>query len=124
MSCTTSPGMSRGSEKTMSDAITSDGIATISRRRTYFFTRSLFVEPGDHEAAAVVVADVRAEVLHVRHPGPDRAHRRAVRVVHLLRGVALDLEDQLAALLVVEGAALLLDHLGELRVVDPDRVQG
>ena len=41
MSCTTSPGIIRGSEKTMNDAIRSDGIATSSRRRRYFRTSYL-----------------------------------------------------------------------------------
>jgi hypothetical protein len=47
MSWTTSPGSSRGSRKTMNEAIRSDGIATSRRRKTYFFTalRALALAP-------------------------------------------------------------------------------
>src|SRR5215471_16195264 len=121
MSCTTSPGRSRGSVNTISDAIRSDGIATRRRWATYFFTRirprALLVQPRAHEAPAVVVADVGPEILDIGHPRRYRAHRSAEGVVDLLRGVALDVEHQVAALLLVEGAPLLLDHVGELGVV-------
>ncbi len=65
------------------------------------------------------MADVGTEVLDVGHPRPHRAHRRAEGVVHGLGGVALDVVDDLPPLLLVEGPALELDHLGQLGVVDP-----
>src|SRR6267142_249295 len=75
------------------------------------------VEPCHHEAPAVVVADVRREVLDVGLPRRDGADGRAVESPDLLRDVALDVEDDLAALRHVEGAALEPDHLGELGIV-------
>src|SRR6266545_1552399 len=113
MSWTTSPGRSRGSENTITDAISSDGIATRSRRRTYFFTKldglpRLLVQPSGHQATAVVVADIRPEVLHIRLPGRHRAHRGAEQDIGLLRHVALDVVDDVPALGDVEGAALEL----------------
>src|SRR5207248_2807941 len=58
---TTSPGMSRGSVNTMSDAISSDGMATTSRFARYRLSIGgwLPVEPRGDEPPAIVVADVR-----------------------------------------------------------------
>src|SRR4029453_9250431 len=128
MSWTTSPGSSRGSENTITDAISSDGIATRSRRSTYFFTKldglpRLLVQPGGHQAPAVVVADIGPEVLDVRHPRRHRAHRGAVGVVDLLGDEALDVVDDLAPFLLVERPPLELDHLGELGIVHPDGIE-
>src|SRR5512132_6443 len=112
MSWTTSPGSSRGSRKTMNEAIRSDGIATSRRRKTYFFTPrpapGLFVQPGGHHAPAVVVADIGPEVLHIGFPGRHRAHRGAEQDIGLLGHVALDVVDDVPALGDVEGAALEL----------------
>src|SRR2546425_6401576 len=120
MSWTTSPGSSRGSAKTMNDAIRNDGIATRSRCRTYPDTSA--VEPRGHEAPPVVVADVRREVPHRGVPGDDDAERRPVEVVRLLGEIALDVVEDLPPPARVERPALEPDHLGELRVVDPPRV--
>src|SRR6266571_3110117 len=76
------------------------------------------VEPGDHQAAAVVVTDVRREILDVGLPRGDRAGRRPIESPDLLRDMALDVVDDLATLGHVEGAALELDHVGELGIVD------
>src|SRR5215831_5436144 len=85
--------------------------------------RDSAVEPGDHEAPAVIMADVRAEVLYVGLPGRHRAHRGAVQRVYLRGDVALDVVDDLAALGHVEGPALQLDHVGELGIVHSRSVQ-
>src|SRR4030095_1138842 len=122
MSWTTSPGRSRGSENTITDAISSDGIATSRRRRTYFFTPRgaprLLVQPGGHPPARVIVADVGAEVLHIGLPRRHRAHRGAEQDIGLLGHVALDVVDDVPSLGHVEGAALQLEHVGELGSVD------
>src|SRR5215510_12254775 len=80
-------------------------------------------DPGDHEAPAVIMADVRAEVLYVGLPGRHRAHRGAIQRVYLRGDVALDVVDDLAALGHVEGPALQLDHVGELGIVHSRSVQ-
>src|SRR5262245_15739900 len=113
--------MMRGSEKTATEAITSDGIATSKRLRMYLRTGSfrsrpvLLVRPGDHESPAIVETDVGREVLDVGLPGREHLGRRAdVEVVGLLRAQALDVPDDLAPLLLVERPALELEHVGEL----------
>ena len=57
---TTSPGISRGRVKTISDAISSDGIATTNRFARYRLSIGAVLpfEPGRHQAAAVVVAEL------------------------------------------------------------------
>src|SRR6267142_4645692 len=81
------------------------------------------VEPGDHQAPAVFVAFVGAEVLDVRLPGGDGAHRGPVEPQDILGDVALDVVNDLAALGDVEGAALELDHVRELGIVDARGVE-
>src|SRR5262245_571872 len=83
----------------------------------------LLVYPGDHQAAPVVMPDVRREVLHVGLPGRHGAHRRRVLVVDLLGPIALNVVDDLPPLADVECAPLQANHLGRLRVVDTRRVQ-
>src|SRR5690349_1641860 len=102
MSCTASPGMSRGSANTIALAISSEGIATTSRRARYRLnTRgsprgASAIQPGGHQPTAVVVAEVRAVVLEraVRQRRVHRPDRR--RVVHLLRQITLSVVNQLA----------------------------
>src|SRR5437879_2998766 len=119
MSWTASPGMSRGSVKTISEAISSDGIATSTRFATYRFSNArLAVEPGRQQAAAVVVAHVRSVVLERAFPDGDVHAGRHLHVVLLLGQVALDVVDQLAPLGNVEGAPLAHEHVGDDRIVD------
>src|SRR5438309_1896312 len=119
MSWTASPGISRGSVKTISEAISSDGIATSSRFATYRFRNArLAVEPGRRQAAAVVVAHVRSVVLERAFPDGDVHAGRHLHVVLLLGQVALDVVDQLAAPGDVERAPLADEHVGHHRVVD------
>src|SRR5712664_2674178 len=98
--------MSRGSVKTISDAIRSDGTAT--RRRLARSRRSTGrlggdrrararlpspVEPRGHEPAAGVVAHVRRVVLERALPDRYEDGRRHLHVVLLLGEVALDIVD-------------------------------
>src|SRR5687768_8382920 len=122
MRTTTSPGIRREREKTMTVAMRREGIATSRRLSAYFrimpgieagrvrapgpcSADRLLVPPGRHEPAAVVVAEVRPEVLELGIERGDVHARRHPDVVHLLGDVPLDIEDLLAALLLVERAA-------------------
>src|SRR5262249_56083886 len=82
-------------------------------------TASLLVEPGDHESAAVVEADVRAEVLHVRLPRRHRARRNPIAVIDLLGTVTLDVPDDVATLGDVDRPALEAAHLREAALGHP-----
>src|SRR5882724_13674469 len=129
MSWTTSPGMSRGSVKTMSEAMSSDGTATTRRRKTYSRMMPaaaadlLLVDPDGHEPAAVVEAVVRHEVLDVGVPRRQDLDRAVHAEQRLVREVALDVEDDLLALGHVERPPLQLDHVGELGIVHAPDVQ-
>src|SRR5689334_2091572 len=118
MSCTASPGIRRGSVKTITEAISSEGIAITSRRARYRLSTRSAIQPGRHEPSAVVVAEVRGVVLQraVRHRGVHPADRG--RVVDLLREVALDLVDQLTPLGDVVRPTLADDHVGHDGIVD------
>src|SRR5258706_2770165 len=102
--------MSRGSVKTMSDAISSDGIATTNRFARYRLSTvrpaasavPSPIQPRRHQAAAVVVPDVWSVVLQRGVPHADVHARRDGDVVLLLREVALDLVHDLAPLADVE----------------------
>src|SRR6266508_5924787 len=121
MSCTTSPWIMRGRENTTRDARKSDEVAISSRLRTYLricleqrpgFARTrralgglgghfgaphLSIQPQRRGAVAVVEAGVRGVVLHRRLPR-SREHRGVqIHVVLLLRGVPLNVEDELPA---------------------------
>src|SRR6185503_7126668 len=84
----------------------------------------LLVDPGGHDPAAGVMADVRPEVLHVRRPRGHRAYRWAVEVIRRLGDVALQVPQDVAALGHVEGPPLQPNHLRDLRVVHTARVEG
>src|SRR5207247_3493062 len=121
---TTSPGMSRGSVKTISDAISSDGIATSRRLARYRRSTVSAVEPGRDQPPTVVEAEVRAVIF--QRAVPDRGVRRGAErhVVLLVSQVALDVVDHLAALGDVERAPLPEEEIGEDRVVDVALVLG
>src|SRR6266705_2713566 len=124
MRLTTSPGMRRGSAKTISDAIRNDGIATSRRLARYRWSTVSAIEPGCDQSPAVVEAEVRAVVL--QRAVPDGGVRRGAErhVVLLVGQVALDVVDQLAALGDVERAPLPEEEIGEHRVVDVALVLG
>src|SRR5512138_3024971 len=112
MSCTASPGMRRGSVNTMALAISSEGMATSSRRARYRLStpasspRISAIQPGGREPPAEVVAEVRAVVLQRALPHRD-AEAGMDRDVVLLRGqMALHGVDQLTTLRHVERATL------------------
>src|SRR5437016_5434338 len=123
MSCTASPGISRGSVKTMTVAISSEGTATSNLRARYRLSTSWWsprvsaLEPRRDEPAAVVVAEVGPVVLQrtVPYRGVHLSHRR--RVVDLPGEIALDVLDDLAALGGIERAALTDDHVGDDGIV-------
>src|SRR5712664_771995 len=123
MSCTASPGISRGSVKTMAVAISSEGTATSNLRARYRLStswsspRASALEPRRDEPTAVVVAEVGPVVLQrtVPHRGVHLSHRR--RVVDLLGEIALDVVDDLAALRGIDRAALTDDHIGDDGIV-------
>src|SRR5438105_3134219 len=100
--------MRRGSVNTMSEAISSDGIATNIRLTRYLFsTRDpLAVEPRRRHSAADVVAEIRRVILQRAVPHRDVDLRRRRHVVLLLGEIALDVEDHLAALGHVERTPL------------------
>src|SRR5262245_55113736 len=79
-------------------------------------------EPGGHEPAAIVIAQVGRKVPHVGFPRRDDATRRPVEVVDLLGEIALDVPNDLPSLRGVERPALQPDHVGQLRVVHARRV--
>src|SRR6266496_1351327 len=106
MSWTASPGSSLGRVKTMSEAITSEGIATTRRLRRYRLSTGSAVEPGREQAAAPVVAKIGYVVLERAVPDPDVDAGRRIDVVLLPGRVALDLVEHLAPLGHVRGAPL------------------
>src|SRR6266849_9802389 len=55
------------------------------------------MRPPAASATAVVEAVVRPVVLHIGLPGRDDLLRGVVQIVSVMRGVALDVEDDLAA---------------------------
>ena len=73
--------------------------------------------PGDVELVQGVVR-VRLVVPDPRRPERARYGRRARDVVHLVGVLALDLVDDLPALVRVERVALVEEPLVDLRVVD------
>src|SRR5882724_12174628 len=124
MSCTASPGISRGSVKTMAVAISSEGTATSSRRARYRLStppaspRASAVEPCGGQPPAEVVTQVGAVVLQRALPHRD-AEPGVDRDVVLLSGqVALERVDDLAALRRVQGAALAQDQIRRHRILD------
>src|SRR5262249_24575014 len=112
------PGIRRGRLKTTSDAISSDGSATSTRRARYRRSTRSALQPGGEKPAAVIVAEIGAVVLKraVPHRDVDAGIRRDV--VLLPGEVPLDLRDQLLALGDVEVAALAHEHVGEHGIVD------
>src|SRR5689334_17460506 len=117
MSCTASPGISRGSVKTMNEAMSNDGTATTRRRARYRLSTSA-IEPGRHEASPVVVAEARRVVLQRVLPDADVLARRHLDVVLLAGQVPLDVENDLPGLGEVGGPSLALEHVGHHRIVD------
>src|SRR2546422_10770208 len=123
MSCTASPGISRGSVKTMAVAISSEGTATRRRRTRYRRSTapapvaSAF-EPGGHQPAAVVVAEARRVVLQRALPDADVHARGHLHVVLLLGQMALDVEDDLAPLGEVDRPSLADEQVGHHGIVD------
>src|SRR6266540_6071417 len=97
MRVTTSPGMSRIIEKTMTLTRKSVGMASATRRRTYCFTcgAGSLVQPRVEEARAEPVAVVVLETLHVRLMGDVLRLYGQEDVVGLVGHVALDLVDDL-----------------------------
>src|SRR2546428_6726779 len=124
MRLTTSPGMSRGSAKTISDAMSSDGTATSRRLARYRRSTASAVEPGCGQSSAVVVAEVGAVVLERAVPDGGVGGRRELHVVLLIRQVALDVVDQLAALGDVERAPLAYEQIGDDGIVDVTLILG
>src|SRR5882762_9727056 len=129
ISTTTSPGISRGSVKTISDAISSEGIAMSSRFARYRLSTgrrprgapapaSRPVQPRGGQPPAEIVAEVRRVVLQRALPRRDAEPRVDLDVVLLLREVALDLVDELAPLDGVEGAPLAHDQVRHHRIGD------
>src|SRR5688572_26636119 len=112
ISCTASPGIRRGSVNTIIDAMSSDGSAIRSRRARYLLSTVSAVQPGCHEPPAVIVADVGGVVLDRGVPDADVNTRRQLHVVLLLRQVALQVVDDLAALGGVERPALPHQQVG------------
>src|SRR5438093_10309293 len=117
MRLTTSPGMSRGSVKTINDAMSSDGTATSRRVARYRGSTASAVEPGRDQAPAVVEAEVRAVVLECGVPHRRVRRRAELHVVLLVGQVALEVVDDLAALDVVVRAPLAEQEVGEGRIV-------
>src|SRR5262245_8673725 len=124
MSCTASPGMRRGRVNTIAVAISSEGTATSNRRARYRLStpasspRGSAIQPCRREAAAEIVAEVRAVVLQRALPHRD-AEPRMNRDVVLLRGeMALHGVDQLTTLRRVERAALTQDQVRRDGVLD------
>src|SRR6266851_7449097 len=76
------------------------------------------LEPGGHQAPAVVVAHVGSVILDRGVPHRDLDRGRHLHVVLLLGQVALDLPDDLAALHRIRGAPLADQHVGHDRIVD------
>src|SRR5688572_5048960 len=114
---TTSPGMKRMIEKTITLTRTSVGIASASRRRTYCLISTarpaapLSLQPGEHQPAPQREAVVVLEALHLRRVRNVLRRRREVHVVRLVREVALDVVDDGQALLRVQLAPLGDEHL-------------
>src|SRR4030095_15451392 len=123
MSCTTSPGMRRGNENTTSEAIASDVIAMRSRFRTEIRTR-LPIEPERRGSIAVVEARARRVILHVRPPRSGESDGVEIDVVLLLRGISLDVEDDLAARFDVTRAHLLSQQRDDLGIADVAAIPG
>src|SRR5215813_2528634 len=122
MSCTTSPGIMRGSANTPRDAITSDTSAITSRFRTYWRMGLRPIQPERGGAVAVVEAGARRVVLHIGLPGSGDADVEETDIVLLVGHVTLDVEDGLPARLHLPDAHLLLQHSVEPGVVDVARV--
>src|SRR6185436_9876094 len=118
MSCTASPGSSRGRVKTMSEAMISEGIATTSRLRRYRLSTGSAVEPGREQTAAPVVAEIGHVVLEGAVPHPDVDAGGRVDVVLLVSGVALDLVEHLSPLGHVRGAPLADHQVAQHGIVD------
>src|SRR5437660_1338288 len=117
MRLTTSPGMSRGSVKTINDAMSSDGTATSRRVARYRRSTASAVEPGRDQSPAVVEAEIRAVVLERGVPHRRVRRRAELHVVLLVGQVALEVVDDLAALDVVIRAPLAEQEVGEGRIV-------
>src|SRR5262245_32128856 len=78
----------------------------------------LLVEPGGHQAPAVVVPEVGPVVLQRRRPRRHVDLRGVLHVVLLLGEVALDVVDDLLPLRRVQRAPLLHEHVGDHGIVD------
>src|SRR5712691_11769321 len=118
MSWTASPGSSRGRVKTMSEAITSEGIATTRRLRRYRLSTGSAVEPGREQAATPVVAEIGHVVLERAVPHPDIDAGRRIHVVLLPGRVALDLVEHVPPLGHVCGAPLADEQVAQHGIVD------
>src|SRR5256885_3386025 len=117
MRLTTSPGMSRGSVKTINDAMSSAGTATSRRVARYRRSTASAVEPGRDQSPAVVEAEVRAVVLECGVPHRRVRRRAELHVVLLVGQVALEVVDDLAALDVGVRAPVAEKEVGEGRMV-------
>src|SRR5258705_1498477 len=118
MSCTASPGSSRGRVRTMSEAMISEGIATTSRLRRYRLSTGSAIEPGREQTAAPVVAEIGHVVLEGAVPDADVDAGGCVDVVLLVGGVALDLVEHLAPFGHVRGAPLADHQIPQHGIVD------
>src|SRR5262249_11271214 len=76
------------------------------------------LQPERGGATAKVSREVRGKVVHIRLPGTRHDCGSQVYIVLLLRGVALNVENELLARLRVLHAPLLLHHRRQLGVVD------
>src|SRR5688572_16622991 len=88
MRMTTSPGISRMIENTITLTRISVGTASASRRSTYW--RMLLVDPGEHQPRSQPEAVVVLHALHARRVGDVLGRRGQVDVVGLVGQVALD----------------------------------
>src|SRR5215470_2108713 len=87
-------------------------------------TRPLPIQPQSRRAAAVVEGDVRAKILDIRLPGSSGDDGVQIHEVHLLRGIALDVMDDLLACLQLLRPALLFQHGRELGIIDMGGIPG
>src|SRR5262249_8515258 len=80
--------------------------------------------PQSRSAAAVVEGDVRAKMLDIRLPRDGGNDGVQVYEVHLLRGIALDVVDDLLTRLQILRPALLFQHGREFGVIDMGGIPG
>src|SRR4029450_11690484 len=83
---------------------------------------ALAIEPQSSDPTTVVKGEIGSKVLHIGLPRAGDHDRVGIHIVLLLRGIALNVEDDVLARLQVLSGPLFFEHGRDLGIVDMTQV--